>query len=580
MNNNKFQQRFVNKQFNETLNWDKVYTATGRGRHIITISLVISLCIFVRLAWINQINDSFYDKQLKIRIMRTLKLAAFRGNIFDRNDSPLAVSTPVASIWVDPTEVDAPDDATINKLATILNLDFTVVKTKLFQTKTSFVYLARSVSPEQEQAIKDLSVAGVYSIQEFKRYYPNGEVTSHIVGFNNIDDNGIEGIEYADNKRLKGKDGSEEVLRDLFGHVIENVGNKIPAQNGEQVNLAIDNRIQYVAYSALQKYVEKYQAAGGSAIVINAKTGEVLAMVNSPTFNPNDRVGVNLEQLRNRGVINLYEPGSTIKPFIIAKAIDDKLVTPSTVFDTNPYTIGPKLIRDTHDHPHLSVAEILNFSSDVGTSKIALKYQPEQMWNYYTQLGFGQPLHTGFPGEAKGIFLNWHKWVPLDQASMSYGYAMSVSLLQMVHSYTLFTNNGCLVPISFYKLDKKQDNSCKEQIISPETAKTMRTMLSNVVQEGTGKNAQLADYTSAGKTGTAHKASKAGYAEHSYIGSFVGYAPAEDPEIIVGVMIDDPKGSYYGGTVAAPVFNEIAGPALHTLGIKPDKSSDVQKINK
>ncbi|MFN7095370.1 MAG: peptidoglycan D,D-transpeptidase FtsI family protein, partial [Burkholderiales bacterium] len=458
---------------------------------------------------------------------------------------PLAVSTPVASIWVDPSELDELTTAQIKQMAKILAMPLSELNQKLNQKNKTFVYLRRAVSPEQAQQIKALAIDGIYSVQEFKRFYPNGEVAAHVVGFTNIDDQGSEGIEYARDKNLVGTNGQQQILRDRQGRVIDNLANSQPAVNGQNIQLSIDNRIQYIAYNALKKQVAKYQAKGGSAVVLDAKTGEVLSMVNMPTYNPNNREQAYLDMLRNRAAIDLYEPGSTMKPFIVAKALDAGLVTPETVFPTMPYKIGPKLIRDTHDHPTLTVSKILEVSSDVGVSKIAAKLTPQQLWNYDTQVGFGQKVGTSFPGEARGILLPWQKWHPLDQASMSYGYAISVSLMQMARAYTIFTNNGCLLPVSFYPVTG--NNLSCNPVISAKTAATMRTILSKVTADGTGKLAQLDGYTTAGKTGTAHKASSHGYHANRYVGSFVGFAPANNPKVIIAVMIDEPKGEYYGG---------------------------------
>ena len=319
----------------------------------------------------------------------------------------------------------------------------------------------------------------------------------------------------------------------------------------------------------LKNQIDKLHAKGGSAIVLDAKTGEVLSMVNMPTYNPNNREGVTPDMLKNRAVTNVYDPGSIIKPIVIAKALDDKVVTPQTIINTHPYSVGPKLIKDDEPFPQLSVENVLIRSSDIGTSKIALKYKPEVLYNYYREVGFGDKLDTGFPGETTGILLNWKKWRPMDQALNSFGYGISVSLFQMAHAYTLFTNEGCILPVSFYKIDGKSP-VCK-QIIAPHTADIIRDILAKNTVEGTGKNAQLADYTTGGKTGTAQKIVNGHYSNHNHISSFVGFAPAINPRIIVAIMVDDPKGTYYGAAVAAPVFSQIAGPALHLLGVKPDR---------
>jgi cell division protein FtsI (penicillin-binding protein 3) len=485
----------------------------------------------------------------------------------------LAVSTPVDSIWADPSELSNLTDAQLASLAKALAMPVSELASKLNDKNRTFVYLKRALAPDAAKAVLSLDIDGVYGMPEYKRYYPSGEMTAHIVGFNNVDDRGAEGIEYADDKLLQGSNGSKQIIRDLRGHVVGNVGEVDPAQNGKQMTLSIDNRIQYIAYDALKTQVEKSAAKGGSAVVLDAKTGEVLAMVNMPTFNPNNRENVTPDMLKNRAATNVYDPGSIMKPLVIAKALDIGMVTPQTVFDTHPYSVGPKLIKDDHSYPHMTVAEIIQHSSDIGTSKIAMKFRSEDLWNYYREVGFGQKLGTGFPGETKGILLNWKKWYPVDQALMSFGYGISVSLFQMAHAYTIFTNNGCLLPVTFNKLSSEDGSEACTQVITPKTAATMRTILASVAEAGTGQSAQVADYTVAGKTGTAQVLDGGHYSNSKHISSFVGFAPATSPKVIIAVMIDQPtKGGYYAAATAAPVFANIAGPTLHTLGVKPDKN--------
>ncbi|MBP9743364.1 MAG: penicillin-binding protein 2, partial [Burkholderiales bacterium] len=433
-----------------------------------------------------------------------------------------------------------------------------------------FVYLKREVSPQQARQIKNLNIEGIYSIQEFKRYYPDGEITAHVVGFDNVDDQGIDGIEYASNKDLVGIDGAHQIIRDRQGHIVEDLGTTKAVQNGKTVSLSIDNRIQFIAYSALKAQVEKLHAKGGSVVVLDAKTGEVLAMVNMPTYNPNNREGVTPDMLKNRAVTNVYDPGSIMKPLVVAKALDDKLVTTKTIINTHPYYVGPKLIKDDEPAPQLTVEDVLVRSSDIGTSRIGLKYKPYDLWSFYRSVGFGEKMKTGFPGETNGILLDWKKWHPIDQALMSFGYGISVSLFQMAHAYTVFTNNGCILPVSFYKRENDSTPTCQQVIAAP-TAHTVRDILAENTVRGTGRNAQVADYTTAGKTGTAQKLINGHYSNHDHISSFVGFTPVEQPRVIIGIMVDNPKGVYYGAAVAAPVFSQIASPTLHLLGVKPDR---------
>ncbi len=554
------------------------FCSLSRSSFINWIALLLTLIIILRLIFLNTFSNNFLMEQMNSRVLRNVEITAMRGTISDRNGNPLAVSSPVASIWADPSALDQLTAKQIKDLAKILGMKISELNNKLNEKHRTFVYIKRAVSPQQAALIKKLAIPGIYSIQEFKRFYPNGEVTAHVVGFNNVDDKGAEGIEYANNNILLGHNGLQHIIRDRQGDVVEDVGATKEAQDGQNVQLSIDNRIQYIAYSALKTQVTNFKAKGGSSIVLDAKTGEVLAMVNFPTYNPNNRVGISLDKLRNRAAIDIYEPGSTIKPLIVAKAIDDGKVTANTIFSTKPYKIGPKLIRDVHDSDFLSVSQIIQKSSDVGVSKIAMMYKPKDLWTYDTNIGFGQKVGTNFPGEAKGILFPYKKWYPLDQATMSFGYAISVSLLQMARAYTLFTNDGCLLPINFYK-NNIPDNSTNEkcvQIISSRTASIMRNILMEATDSdvgGTGIKAQVDGYTIAGKTGTAHKAKRNGYYADKYVGSFVGFAPAKNPKIIVAVMLDEPHGNYFGGVVAAPVFSQIVASTLPLLGVKPDKVS-------
>ncbi len=550
----------------------QVGSASQVRRKIINwFALILSIIVAVRLVYINVGIDDFLSKQLDIRVMRTIKLDSTRGAITDRNGNPLAISTPVSSIWADPRELTQLTSLQLNSLAKVLEIPLSELNDKLNDKRKTFVYLKRAVSPDLATQINALNIEGIHDLQEYKRYYPNGEVSAHLVGFTNIDDMGADGVEYATNNQLIGHDGSQKIMRDRQGATVENIGVTKPMANGKSVELSIDNRIQFIAYNALKAQVDKSQAKGGSAIVLDAKTGEVLAMVNMPTYNPNNRENVTPDMLKNRAATNVYDPGSIIKPLVIAKALDDGVVNPSTVFDTHSYKVGPKLIVDDHPYPSLTVKQIIERSSDIGTSKIAMKYKAKDLWTYYRSIGFGQKLGTGFPGETNGILRDWKKWYPVDHALMSYGYGISVSLFQMAHAYSVFTNNGCILPVTFYKSATGAKPVC-EQVISPQVAETMRVILSDVVTDGTGKSAQVANYTVAGKTGTAQKLDGATYSNKKHVGSFVGFAPAINPRIIIAVMIDEVgKGGYHGSATAAPVFSQIAGQTLQMMNVTPDK---------
>lgn len=540
---------------------------------IINWIVLFAICVVImRLIFLNTIKSDYLEKQLNTRIMRTINLPAMRGEITDRDGTPLAVSTPVDTIWADPSELISLTREQQIQLAKVLGISVSELASKIADRSKNFVYLRRGMSPDDAKMITALNIDGIYSMPEYKRFYPSGAVMASVVGFNNIDDHGADGIEYARDKDLVGINGSKQVVKDLKGHVVDSRGIQ-NAQNGKAVTLSINNRIQYIAYNALKNQMDKSGAKGGSAVVLDAKTGEVLAMVNLPTYNPNNRENVTPEMMKNRAATNVYDPGSIIKPLIVAKALDDKLVTPNTVFNTNPYKVGPKLIKDDHPMSSMTVSEIIQYSSDIGTSKIAMMMSPENMWNFYHQVGFGKKLGTGFPGETKGIMNPWQKWYPVDQALMSFGYGIAVSLFQMAHSYTVFTNNGCLLPVTFNKIDSDTPVSC-ERVFSVNTAETMRKILLSTAEDGTGKNARVEDYTVAGKTGTAQVLENGRYRNDRHVGSFVGFAPATNPKLIVAVMIDQPsQGSYYGSQTAAPVFAQIVQPALHVLKVKPDKTA-------
>ncbi|MFO0320768.1 MAG: peptidoglycan D,D-transpeptidase FtsI family protein, partial [Neisseriaceae bacterium] len=410
-----------------------------KTKAIALIAFLMTVAIICRIVYLNTFNNNFLNKQLDSRIMRTVKIPSMRGTIMDRNNNALAVSTPVSSIWVDPTQLDDLSKSQVEAAAKILGMSVASLNSKLNQKNKTFVYVKRAVTPAQAAQVLALGIDGIYSMQEYKRFYPYANVTAHIVGFNNIDDNGAEGIEYADNKELVGHEGQEKILRDRRGHVVEKLGEVKAAEDGKNVVLAIDNKIQFIAYDALKKQVEKSNAVGGAAVVLDAKTGEVLAMVNMPSYNPNDRAGITANAVRNRANIDIYEPGSIIKPILVSRALDEGIVKPGTQFDTHQYYVGTKLIKDDHAYPSMNVSEIIQHSSDIGTSKIALKLNKQDMWQYYQDMGFGHKVGTGFPGEATGILRNWKKWYPIDQAEMGFGYGVSVSLLQMARSYTVFT---------------------------------------------------------------------------------------------------------------------------------------------
>jgi cell division protein FtsI (penicillin-binding protein 3) len=447
------------------------------------------------------------------------------------------------------------------------------------------VYLKRRVSPELAAEVMKLEIPGVYLQREYKRYYPAGEVTAHLVGFTGIDDKGQEGFELTMNDTLSGKSGSRRVIKDRAGHIIEDLeAVKVP-QDGHDVMLSIDRRIQYLAHRELTKAVEQYKAKAGAAIVLDAKTGEVLAMANVPTYNPNNPVNIQGKS-RNRAITDVFEPGSTMKTVTAAAALESGKYQPDTKIQTAPgyMSIGPATIHDAHPHGVLTVAEVIQKSSNVGAAKMALSLDRQYLWGVFNQMGFGAKTRIGFPGEATGKVRDYKTWRPIEQATMSYGHGISVTLLQLARAYTVFANDGELKPVSLLKL---KDTPVGTQVFTAKTAHEVKDMLELVVLPGgTALKAQVLGYRVAGKTGTTHKLGDHGYEKDKYVGSFVGMAPASNPRLIMAVMIDDPSsGEYYGGTVAAPVFSAVMADSLRMLSIPQDAPnnnvvipSDVEEV--
>jgi cell division protein FtsI (penicillin-binding protein 3) len=443
------------------------------------------------------------------------------------------------------------------------------IRQKIARKDRQFVFLKRQISPEQAAKVMALRLPGVFQQREFRRYYPAGEVMSHVVGFTGIEDNGQEGIELAAESRLAGVPGSRKVIRDRRGRIVEDLEGLRAPRDGEAVTLAIDQRLQFLAHRELKQAVEAHRARAGSLVILDAKTGEVLALVNQPDYNPNNRTAVTGRQTRNRSVTDLFEPGSTLKPFTVAAALDAGIVKPTTMIDTSPMKIGGWTINDSHPMGTLSVAQVLSKSSNIGTARIQLAMSAERMGTIYRDLGFGAPPATGFPGEAKGLLRPWEKWRPVEQATMSYGHGISVSLLQVARAYTVFTNEGRLLPLA---LTKVEAHPLGKPLFSRESvAEVVRMMEAAAQPGGTAPRAQVPGYRVAGKTGTAHKAEAGGYAEHKYVSSFVGFGPVSDPRFIVAVMLDEPAGAkYFGGDVGAPVFASVMGATLRMMSVAPD----------
>ncbi len=522
-----------------------------------------------RGVYLQGIHNDFLQEKGNARYSRVIEVSAHRGMIRDRNGEPLAVSTPMQSVWVSPADVET-NEPQVKNLAAVLKMSAAEVHQQMFDSTRDFVYLKRQIPPDQAAQVSRLNVPGVSLQTEYRRYYPSGEVAAQLLGFTGQDDNGQEGLELSMQDTLGGKAGSQRVIKDRRGHIVEDVASLRAPKPGGDVVLSVDSKIQYLAYRELQAAVEKNHAKAGALVVLDARSGEVLALANYPSYNPNNRVKVSPQAMRNRAVADLFEPGSTLKPFTVAAAIENGKVRSDTVINTEHgvFTVGNKQIHDTHPEASLTVAQVIQKSSNVGAAKMALMLEPKVMWQNFYDSGFGGHTGSNFPGEATGKLRDAKTWHPIEQATMAYGHGISVNLLQLARGYTIFANNGELKPISLLKLDAP---AVGKKVLSDQTALALRGMLETVVSaEGTAPLAQIAGYRVAGKTGTAHKLSGAHYVD-KYVASFVGFAPASAPRVIVAVMIDEPNnGVYYGGQVAAPVFSLVAGATLHLLNVPND----------
>lgn len=544
-----------------------------RSRALFLLLLLGLFGLFARAVYLQGIHNDFLQQEGNARYGRVVDINAHRGMIADRTGNPLAISTPVESIWASPQDVEVTQQQT-KQLAQIMDMDVSEVKRKLQDTSREFVYLKRQLPPEQAQKVVKLGVPGLAMRREYRRYYPSGEVTSHILGFTDVDDNGQEGVEFGWQARLGGKNGSQRVIKDRRGFIVEDVASIRLPKPGADLVLSLDSKIQSIAYREIKAAVEKHHAKAGSIVVLDAKSGEVLALANWPSYNPNIREKPNVAAMRNRAVTDLFEPGSTMKPFTIAAALENGLIKPGTVINTSggTYTVGGRTIHDTHPEKSLTVAGVIQKSSNVGAAKIALMMPPKNFWNSLSESGFGEPTGSGFPGEASGVLREYKKWRPIEQATMAYGNGISVNLLQLARAYTVFANDGEMKQITLLKQDVPTIGTT---VFSPATAHAVRDMLEMVVRPGgTAPLAQVTGYRVAGKTGTAHKLENGRYVDR-YVASFVGMAPASNPRLIVAVMINEPAGAeYYGGQVAAPAFSNVAGAALRLLNVPNDAPFD------
>ncbi len=553
-------------------------TPVWRSKFIVAAIALGFFGLAGRAAWVQVFSNKFFQKQGEVRFARTLELPANRGRILDRNGLLLATSVPVPSIWAIPEDVER-DRKKLQQLAKLLEMPLVDLEKKLEDEDKTFVWLKRQVDESVAQQVAALDIKGVYQRKEYKRQYPEGEAAAHVVGFTNVEDRGQEGMELAYEKQLAGRAGMRRVIKDRLGRVVEDVGETVPPMSGRDLQLSIDSKVQFFAYQRLRDAVLENKAKAGSIVVLDATTGEVLALANYPAYSPNKRQNLSGEQLRNRAITDVFEPGSTMKPFTIGLALESGLVTPKTPIQTAPgyVVIGGKKISDSHAHGVLTVQEVIQKSSNIGTLKLALQMQPRQMWEMFAQAGFGQRPQIDFPGAVSGRLRPYKTWKPVEQATMSYGYGMSASLFQMARSYTVFAHDGQIIPATLLKAN---DPVAGAQVFSPKTVAEIRTMLQMAAGPGgTGPKAQTLGYSVGGKSGTAYKQVGKSYVTNKYRAWFVGLAPIDKPRIIVAVMVDEPSaGKHFGGDVAAPVFSSTVQQTLRALGVQPDMNVKPQIV--
>ena len=547
--------------------------STWRYKAIALVFGSVFIALMVRAVHLQIVDTDYLQSQGDARYLRVQKEMPTRGMIVDRHNQPLAISSPVDSIWMHPgTILKQSQEYSYKKLSALLGISRDRLLKKATNKKTKqFVYLKRHVKPSVAAEILSLEIPGINSVREYKRYYPAGPVLGHVLGFTDIRNEGQEGLELAYDDQLKGQPGRTQVLQDKVGHVVEYVEQLSRVVHGDDLRLSLDSRIQYLAYRHLQAAVKQHRASSASLVAMNAKTGEVLAMVSAPDFNPNDRVGLKSEHFRNRSITDSYEPGSTVKPFTIAMALDEGVINPNTIIDTEQghYYIGRSRINDTKPHGEITVTEVIKKSSNIGSAKIAMMMEPKELFHTYSDLGFGKTNKLKLQGEQGGILAKRKKWRPIEHATLSYGYGLSVNTLQLARAYQALANDGVLLPVSLRPVEKAPKG---ERVFTKKTAEQVALMLESATSdEGTAPKAQVSQYRVGGKTGTAHKVVDGQYQDDSYMSLFAGFAPISDPEIVMVVALNDPKGvDYYGGLVAAPVFSSVMAGALRLRNIAPD----------
>jgi cell division protein FtsI (penicillin-binding protein 3) len=559
-------------------------TPAWRSKFLVALVGLGFVVLAGRAIYVQIVGTQFFQKQGEIRYARTLELPASRGRILDRNGLILAASVPAPSLWAIPKDLEA-DKVQKRQLARLLGMTGAELEARLAEN-ANFVWLRRQVDDPVAQQVLALKLKGVHQVREYKRKYPEGESAAHVVGFTNVEEKGQEGIELAFERQLAGRDGTRRVIKDRLGRVVEDIGESVAPVDGRDITLSVDSKVQFFAYQRVRDAVIANKAKSGSVVVLDAQTGEVLALANYPSYNPADRRSLNGAQLRNRAMTDTFEPGSTMKPFIASLAMETGRVTPKTVIQTAPgrITITGATISDAHPHGELTVEQVIQKSSNVGTVKMAMQMQPREMWDLYTQVGFGQKPQIAFPGAVTGRLRPYKTWKPIEQATMSYGYGLSTSLFQLARAYTVFAHDGELLPTS---LQREPDLAAGQQmsglrVLSARTTRDVRHMLEMAAGPGgTAPRAQVMGYSVGGKSGTAHKQEGSGYAEKKYRAWFVGMAPIAQPRIVVAVLVDEPNaGKYFGGDVAAPVFSEVVQQTLRMMSVPPDLDVKPQIVSR
>lgn len=551
----------------------KPLTSDGRIGFVLLAMAVLFAGLIVRGLYLQTVTYNFLKNQGDNQIVRTQSLPAARGTISDRNGAVLALSAPTESLYAVPKDMEEmPTGAQLEQLSGLVDVPVDVLRNKLEQKGKSFIWIKRQLDPKVAEKIDALGLKHFAFEKELKRHYPMGSLFAHVIGFTDIDGKGQEGLELSLEDSLHGEDGAEVVLRDRQGNIVDSLDsprNKAP-QNGKDIILSLDQRIQTLAYEELNKAVEYHQAKAGTVVVLDARTGEILALVNTPAYEPNKPGQADSEQRRNRAVTDMIEPGSAMKPFTIAKALDSGKVDATDTFNTLPYKIGPATVQDTHVYPTLDVRGIMQKSSNVGTSKLSAMFTPKEMYDFYHDLGVGVRMHSGFPGETAGLLRSWRRWQKIEQATMSFGYGLQLSLLQLARAYTVLTHDGELLPVSF----EKQAVAPKgKRVIKASTAKKVRELMVSVTEAGgTGTAGAVDGFDVGAKTGTARKLVNGRYVDNKHVATFIGFAPAKNPRVIVAVTIDEPTANgYYGGVVTGPPFKKIMGGSLNILGVSPTK---------